>query len=119
MVTGVLYTNAMSEPSESELIRRAEEDVLAERGKSIVREMLDAGDAGDGDGDDSHENGVGEGEGEGEGGDNRNLDIRQVLFLLRKKVSLGPGLPLPSRGRRGAYHLPRTRGPSSSIWSWR
>ena len=73
--------------SENEFIRRAEEDVLAERGKSIVREMLDAGVDGEGNGDDSHESGG------GEGCNKRDLDIRQVLFLLRKKVSLGSGLP--------------------------
>ena len=72
--------------SENDFIRRAEEDVIAER-KSIVREMLDAGVEGEGNGDDSHESGV------GEGCNKRNLNIQQVLFLLRKKVSLGPGLP--------------------------
>ena len=34
---------AMSEKPESDYIRRVEEEILGEKGKSIVREMLDAG----------------------------------------------------------------------------
>ena len=97
----------MSDTLESDLIRRAEEDVLAERGKSIVKEMLNACGDGDGEGDDSHESGVGEGR------DNRNLDIRQVLFLLRKKVSLGPGLP-PAL-ERPPWRLPSSTHPRAHL----
>ena len=74
----------MSETLEREYVRRVEEDILAEKGKSIVREMLEA--KGEEHCEDGQQSGI-------EEKCNNNLDIGQVLFLLRKKVTLGPGLP--------------------------
>ena len=75
----------MSETPEREYVRRVEEDILAEKGKSIVREMLDA--KGEEHCEGSQQSGI------EEKCNNNSLDIGQVLFLLRKKVTLGPGLP--------------------------
>ena len=112
--------SAMSETTEDGGCRStaAAEDILAERGKSIVREMLEAGigesqessdrghSAGDG-------GGVVEKKGGGGGQSSLNLDIRQVLFLLQKKVSLGPGMPPSLDGP--PWRLPTSSHPKAPL----
>ena len=118
--TCVCVLRAMSETMENGGCRptAVPEDFLAERGRSIVREMLEAGgrEGSDRDhraGDDGDGGGGVEKEGGERGYSSHNLDIRQVLFLLRKKVSLGPGMPPSLEGP--PWRLPTCSHPKAPL----